>query len=327
MKRSIKVMLSTIAIGAVSLFGVFGASCSAVDWVEEKINQLKCPHEYTDTVDAVAPTCTEDGHSQYKVCIDCGYEVTPKKVEKATGHKTKVIKGTPATCTEMGLSDAEECEVCGEIVVEHKDIPALGHNRVELPAVAPTCTETGLTAGIACDREGCGIVLVEQSVLEMVEHRYYKGECRDCGAIQYKFEDESTFTKTLVQGGDNLVGKTVRIMAKDYVAHNPYVLVVGDTGYGFAVENTDDGLKLVVSDGADHSYAQATNVFPDYYVGDGYIDITFDVGDLLYDGSPQDVNFSLSEETEFFIMDGSSLDIIDVQTKDMNFAYILTPKA
>ena len=280
MKKSIKVMLSTIAIGAVSLFGVFGASCSAVDWVEEKINQLKCPHEYTDTVDAVAPTCTEDGHSQYKVCIDCGYEVTPKKVEKATGHKTKVIKGTPATCTEMGLSDAEECEVCGEIVVEHKDIPALGHNRVELKAVAPTCTETGLTAGIACDREGCGVVFVEQSVLETVEHRYYKGECRDCGTIDVetiRAQYSEDMEQVEVQVGDKIGGGYYRLTFIDNNKESG-VMILGENQY---VGSYSGSIPVAVgykvdSDGNKSEYT--TNNLEDVGIivlswGSGYLDI------------------------------------------------------
>lgn len=214
MKRKMKVLLSTMAIGAISLFGVLGASCNAAGWVEDKIDQLMCKHEITEVIAAVDATCLEDGYSEYEVCIDCGYEVVQRKVEKARGHQTVIVKGKPATCTGMGLSDGAICEVCGEIVVEQENTRALGHNKVEVDAVAPTCTKTGLTAGVVCDNEGCGQVFVAQQVVKMTEHRYYKDVCRDCGITReeaIRTKDTSSMQQVEVQVGDVIGGGYYRL--------------------------------------------------------------------------------------------------------------------
>ena len=235
MKRRFKVLLSTLAIGAISLFGVFGASCGAVDWVEEKFDQLTCAHETTDVIAAVEATCLEDGHSEYEVCIDCGWEVVAKKVEKATGHKTKVVKGRAATCTVMGISDGAVCEVCGEITVEQKNTPALGHHKVELKAVAPTCTQTGLTAGIACDNEGCGKVFVAQEVVDVVEHRYYNNICRVCSALEV-LPDTLSMTEVEVNVGDRIGGGYYRLYGVDAKnGESGLIVVQNNNGVGFGL--------------------------------------------------------------------------------------------
>ncbi len=214
MKRSVKVLLSTLAIGAISLFGVFGASCGAVDWVEEKFDQLTCEHATTKVEAAKAPTCTEDGWMEYEVCVDCGWEVTKKVVDEAKGHTIVVLEGYDATCTTMGKTDGSFCTVCEEVITEQKFTPALGHHKAELKAVAPTCTETGLTSGIACDNEGCGQIFVAQKVVETVDHNYYKGICRVCSAFEEEF-DTSAMTEVEVKVGDSFTGGVYRLYSED----------------------------------------------------------------------------------------------------------------
>ena len=249
MKRKMKVLLSTMAIGAISLFGVLGASCNAAGWVEDKIDQLMCKHEITEVIAAVDATCLEDGYSEYEVCIDCGYEVVARKVEKARGHQTVIVKGKPATCTGMGLSDGAICEVCGEIVVKQENTRALGHNKVEVDAVAPTCTKTGLTAGVVCDNEGCGQVFVAQQVVEMTEHRYYKGVCRDCGAIDFEIIDTSAMTEVEVEVGDRIGGGFYRLYNTDKDFLCGFIVVENNDGVGFGL--LFDGLGVVTGNGSD----------------------------------------------------------------------------
>ena len=227
-----------MAIGAISLFGVLGASCNAAGWVEDKIDQLMCKHEITEVIAAVDATCLEDGYSEYEVCIDCGYEVVARKVEKARGHQTVIVKGKPATCTGMGLSDGAICEVCGEIVVKQENTRALGHNKVEVDAVAPTCTKTGLTAGVVCDNEGCGQVFVAQQVVDMTAHVYYKDECRTCGAVDVeaiKATDTSAMREVEVEVGDSIGGGFYRLYNTDVDTYTGMIVLENNDHVGFGL--------------------------------------------------------------------------------------------
>lgn len=280
MKRRFKVLLSTLAIGAISLFGVFGASCGAVDWVEEKFDQLTCSHKMTKAVEAKAPTCTEDGHSEYEVCIDCGWEVTKKVVEKARGHQTEVVKGKAATCSEMGLSEGAFCTVCEEVITEQKFTPALGHHKAELKAVAPTCTQTGLTAGIGCDNEGCGMIYVAQEVVETVAHNYYKGICRVCSAFE-TVPDTSAMREVEVQVGDNIGGGFYRLYMYDTTDKTGLIVVENNDGVGFGLYVGELGAMAFSTGDTEYrlAYAPADSKIIDlgFYFsplnGSGYVDI------------------------------------------------------
>ena len=87
------------------------------------------------------------------------------------------------TCT-----TAQICNVCG---IENK--PALGHNEMTITEVAATCYATGLTAGVKCQREGCGAILVEQTVTDKIAHTYgntpdssVSATCTEAGSKTYK---------------------------------------------------------------------------------------------------------------------------------------------
>ena len=73
--------------------------------------------------------------------------------------------GDAPTCT-----TAQTCTVCTEVLKE-----ALGHAEVTVPGKAATCYSTGLTDGKKCNREGCGITLVEQTETEMIDHTWSSG--------------------------------------------------------------------------------------------------------------------------------------------------------
>lgn len=117
-------------------------------------------HSYV-TVDAVAVTCTEDGHTAYTMCETCGkywdYEVLP-----ATGHVEVIDAAVEATCQTTGLTEGKHCATCGEVFVAQEEIPVNynKHNYETVPAKEATCTEEG-------------------------HDEYYV--CRDCGSSTYVF--------------------------------------------------------------------------------------------------------------------------------------------
>ena len=84
-------------------------------------------HTETETVNAKAATCTEDGYTGDVVCKVCGKVITKGEVIPALGHKIKLVGAKAATCTEDGYTGDEVCTICGEIVKKGEVIKATGH--------------------------------------------------------------------------------------------------------------------------------------------------------------------------------------------------------
>ncbi len=125
-------------------------------------------HDEAD-VDAVAPTCTEDGLTAGKACSRCGKVFVAQETVPALGHtEDKTLARVEPTCTEDGLTEGKACSVCDAVTVAQQAIPALGHTDEVLARVEPTCTETGLTEGKKCSV--CGEVTVAQETIPALGH-------------------------------------------------------------------------------------------------------------------------------------------------------------
>ena len=86
----------------------------------------------------------------------------------------------PATCGKEGLL-SRTCTDCGA-VEENKILPTGVHKQAEDAAVAPTCTSIGLSSGVHCSE--CGMIIIAQQKLPMVDHTYSgenDGTCNKCG--------------------------------------------------------------------------------------------------------------------------------------------------
>ena len=85
-----------------------------------------------------------------------------------------------ATCGEEGLL-SRTCSECAALE-ENKILPTGIHKQADDAPVAPTCTSVGLSSGVHCSE--CGMVIVAQQELPMVDHTY-SGEndatCNKCG--------------------------------------------------------------------------------------------------------------------------------------------------
>ena len=110
-------------------------------------------------VEALAATCTEEGHTAYSYCENCKAVLLEKEIIDALGHEEETVEGYSATCTETGLTDGVVCTVCEEVLTEQTEIAALGHDLQAVEAVAPDCETVGATAGEKCVREGCGMIV------------------------------------------------------------------------------------------------------------------------------------------------------------------------
>ena len=109
----------------------------------------KLAHDW-EFVKEKIPTCTEDGHTEYKVCKVCEEKSVEPQVLLATGHVETKIAAIKPTCTDKGATEGKQCETCGKVTVKPEEVPAKGHKIETEKAVAPTCTEAGHTEGKHC---------------------------------------------------------------------------------------------------------------------------------------------------------------------------------
>ena len=143
-------------------------------------------HTETETVNAKAATCTEDGYTGDVVCKVCGKVITKGEVVPATGHDTEIVGAKEPTCTEDGYTGDEVCKTCGEIVKKGEVIPATGHDTEIVGAKEPTCTEDGYTGDVVCKTNGETIKKGE--VIKATGHQYKDGKCTVCGAADPNYK-------------------------------------------------------------------------------------------------------------------------------------------
>lgn len=123
--------------------------------LEEKI-LIPIPDHTWTTVEAQAPTCTEDGWDEYEICSVCGAINTPDgqiPYIDALGHDFSVWVGaTAGDCTHDGTIAGYKCSRCGAPDPDHpyEEIPAPGHKFVKIAQQDPTCTEPGVKAYFKC---------------------------------------------------------------------------------------------------------------------------------------------------------------------------------
>ena len=105
-------------------------------------NPLKCNHNNTQNVDAVAATCTVSGFTAGVQCVDCEIFISGHEVVPAPGHSYGAWNQTSApTCTVAGVETAT-CGNCGETITQA--VAALGHHYSSV-VTPPTATQQGYT--------------------------------------------------------------------------------------------------------------------------------------------------------------------------------------
>ena len=107
-----------------------------------------CTHSKTETRNAKAATCTEDGYTGDIYCKDCGEKIASGSKITATGHKdsngdktcdscsadlsckhskTEIRNAKAATCTEDGYTGDTYCKDCGDKIASGTAVTATGH--------------------------------------------------------------------------------------------------------------------------------------------------------------------------------------------------------
>lgn len=123
-----------------------GRYCSRCDNTRGMAVIPSTGHVNVETLDAVAPTCTETGLTEGSKCADCGTVIVEQEVIPSTGHKYDKLV-TEATCTEDGYT-TYTCE-CG---YSYKgDITSkLNHDYKIMIITEPTCTKAGNVTYTCC---------------------------------------------------------------------------------------------------------------------------------------------------------------------------------
>ena len=138
---------------------------------ETEIGTTEPEHVHTiGFIIAKAPTCTEAGTTEGKMCSVCKEMiVAPVKVEPK-GHAWVNIKAIKPTCTLAGRTEGVKCENCNETPLKSERIEPLGHSWVFVPEKPSTCTVKGYTEHTKCER--CEEIIGETLLLPLADHKY-----------------------------------------------------------------------------------------------------------------------------------------------------------
>ena len=193
-----------VAVGLILLIIVGTVNSSVNDGIYESAqhNTLPHVHKWVERVGEVAPTCTEDGASEYFICScgrmfadsDCASEIKQPVVVNKTGHiyingvcecgKTQNVpdencshtslarvEGKAASCTSQGVEEYYICS-CGVMFSDGEGrnaldepaiIPPLPHLAYEhFERVEPTCETDGCEEYYRCI---CGRVFADEFCL------------------------------------------------------------------------------------------------------------------------------------------------------------------
>ncbi len=131
------------------------------------VDSSECTHTNTETIEAVAATCTTAGNTEGTKCADCGVILSGNETIAALGHSNDEGVVTAPTCTEDGYT-TYTCTVCGSSA-KSDWVDATGHTYVD-----GTCSACGVEKPAALDG------------------KYYIAAIRSSGNYQYMTNDLGT---------------------------------------------------------------------------------------------------------------------------------------
>ena len=161
--------------------------------VELTKTPASCEHDNVRTFNYVQKTCTTDGYSGDKICLDCGTYVKKGEVLKTKGSHdwyTEPTEETEATCTTDGKK-VYLCANCEELKIE--TIPATGHSYGEFKTTKEaTCEQDGEKEAVC---SACGDI--KKETIKATGHQHIEVQdakkatcategytisiCKDCG--------------------------------------------------------------------------------------------------------------------------------------------------
>ena len=199
----------------------------------------------TETLVAVAPTCTATGLTEGKKCEACGETLVAQEVIPANGHKYDAAVTEP-TCTDKGYT-TYTC-ACGDSYVAD-EVAATGHD-YDAVVTVPTCTEQGYTTyTCACGDTYTEEIAAKGHALVAVEAK--APTCTEAGYEAYEYCtacDYTTFEEVAATGHDY-----------DAVVTAPTCTEAGYTTYTCACGDTYVADEVAATG---HSYTAAETTAP-----------------------------------------------------------------
>lgn len=150
-------------------------------------SENECGHPLTETVVGNAPTCTENGTSDYEVCLICGENATESEVVLARHSFGEWYTVIPATCENIGIKqrDCSECDYS-----ETQDIPATGHD-----FDGSSCKNCNLDKADSCDcrchNDGFFAKII-WNITNFFNKLLKRNQKCNCGVIHYGTVDTNT---------------------------------------------------------------------------------------------------------------------------------------
>ncbi len=191
-------------------------------------------HANYELLDAKEATCTEEGYTGDKLCLDCIEIVEVGEVIPAKGHtESDWITEKDATCTETGTKYTE-CTVCGAKIKEEA-IPATGHNFVN-----NVCTKEGCSVQEFDfhEIEGSAIIIGYNGTGSVVTIPEKTNNGAAVKAIRnYAFKD-ATFSTVIIPSTVTMIGSEAFISCENlkYVRIPDTVTTsIGDYAFGYDV--------------------------------------------------------------------------------------------
>ncbi len=142
----------------------------------------KHEHKFENFTIIESANCIKEGLKEWK-CVGC--EETRIEVIKKFEHAYE-IETSQATCKETGL-ETKICLFCG--YKEEKVLEKAEHKLISIEAEDATCKKSGLTEGKKCSV--CKEVIVEQKIINKIEHNFENGQCTMCKIEKEHKHDES----------------------------------------------------------------------------------------------------------------------------------------
>lgn len=132
--------------------------------------KVLCPAHQEETLEAVLPSCTEEGLTEGLRCSICGEIFTLQEIIPALGHDEQPVSDIPPSCTQPGYTGATECARCKTPMKAPTTVDPTGHTSVDDPCIEPTCATTGKTQGAHCSV--CGEILIAQLEIPIDENAH-----------------------------------------------------------------------------------------------------------------------------------------------------------
>ena len=207
----------------------------------------ECDHVGTLSEKVVAPTCTEDGYTQY-TCSKCAH--TWKIAgESALGHEYgELVEKVDATCVSTGMGAHYFCDVCDTYFDAEKNettevaltiaIDEDNHvNTQVFKGYDAECKENGLTDGEKC--LDCGETIVPQEEIPMLGCKDENSDnaCDVCGESMCEHED---MTSVVTAPTCTTAGYTTNTCDCGYEYVSDEVDALGHTAGEVVVENKKD---------------------------------------------------------------------------------------